>query len=78
MHCHGLPDVSLPTLLASRFTSQYSKPALLLMTHIKACGEGYNPLFCAGEDLGIMAPLHTEVGVNLSCFLGILNCDDIM
>lgn len=48
------------------------------MTHIKACGEGCNSLLLAGVNLGIMASLHTEVGVSLSCFLDILNCDDIM
>lgn len=46
------------------------------MTHIKTRGEGYNPLLRAGVNLGIMASLHSEVGVNLSCFLGILNCDE--
>lgn len=46
------------------------------MTHIKTHGEGYNPLLHAGVNLGIMASLHSEVGVNLLCFLGILNCDE--
>lgn len=48
------------------------------MPHIKACGEGCNSLLLGGVNLGIMASLHTEVGVSLSCFLDILNCDDIM